>query len=94
MYLNVCGLRVYRSVLPDYAALLSHLSSGPLMALMITPNNPMDDTPIWVSQTLNKTQGNCSTIEEEYIAIVEALRKLEYLTRDVHFTLHRGVNNV
>jgi len=47
-----------------------------------------------MSRTLNKTQCNWSTIEKECFAIVEALRKFEYLLRDVHFILHTDHKNL
>jgi len=47
-----------------------------------------------MSRTLNGTQCKWSTIEKECFAIVEALRKFEYLIRDVHFTLHTDHANL
>ena len=41
----------------------------------------------FMSNSLNKTERNWTTIEKECYAIVHTLRKYEYLLRDVKFTL-------
>ena len=48
----------------------------------------------FMSRTLTKTQKGYSTHEKEALAIVEELKKLSYLLRDVKFKLHTDHENL
>jgi hypothetical protein len=49
---------------------------------------------VFISKSLAREQLRWSTPEKEAYAIVYALKKLEYLLRDVHFTLHTDHANL
>eukprot|EP00969_Alexandrium_andersonii_P159352 7040487-Alexandrium_andersonii.AAC.1 len=49
---------------------------------------------VFLSKTLSKVQQRWSTIEKECYAIWYALKSLEHLLRDVHFTLRTDHRNL
>ena len=62
--------------------------------LFQTTNESIEQTLAFISKRLVGAQLNWSTPEKECYAIFYSMKKLEYLIRNVHFTLHTDHTNL